>query len=315
MPALSFRKDLSPRLSRPDQHSDQPGSDTRRSRALQDMVVTPDRIPQFIIPSLGVPGPKTLRKLSSSSSSSAGYDLHGPDRSRSPSPRRNTLASVPLHQTDLGDLEHRTGEDFPEHAADHRVFDLSDPVTQAAMSLPHLAKITTPYGFLTLSESPCIWSKESLFFDQEIRRQALFLGKRSSSAAHTVHPCLLSGSTAAPDAGSPFPRSRPSPLAELCNLTEPGTTASNKTGRSLSCDATALGARESWLCRAGSAVAENRTRVTAASSGSKNTSKPVGKGKLQLLINKHLSGIRRLKSGSSFLKKGSGRAEAAKDTV
>ncbi|XP_033849843.3 C2 calcium-dependent domain-containing protein 4B-like [Acipenser ruthenus] len=289
MPALSFRKDLSPRL-------EQPGSDTRRSRALQDMVMTPDRIPQFVIPSLGVPGPKTLRKLSSSS---AGYDLHGPDRSRSPSPRRNSLASVPLPQTDLGDLEHRTGEDFHKHAADHRVLDLSDPVTQAAMSLPHLAKITTPYGFLTLSESPCIWSKESLFFDQEIRRQALFLGKRSSSGAHTLHPCLLSGSTAAPDAGSLFPRSRSSPLAELCNLTEPGTAASNKTGRSLSCDATALGARKSCL----SAVAENRTRVTAASSGAKNTSKPVGKGKLQQLINKHLSGIRRLKYGSSFLKK------------
>ncbi|MGH0182171.1 UNVERIFIED_CONTAM: hypothetical protein FKN15_008213 [Acipenser sinensis] len=301
MPALSFRKDLSPRLSRPDQHSDQPGSDTRRSRALQDMVVTPDRIPQFIIPSLGVPGPKTLRKLSSSS---AGYDRHGPYRSRSPSPRRNSLASVPLPQTDLGDREHRTAEDFHKHAADHRVLDLSDPVTQAAMSLPHLAKITTPYGFLTLSESPCIWSKESLFFDQEIRRQ--FLGKRSSSAAHTLHPCLLSGSTAAPDAGSPFPRSRSSPLSELCNLTEPGTAASNTTVRSLSCDATALGARESCLCRAGSAVAENRARVTAASSGAKNTSKPVGKGKLQQLINKHLSGIRRLKSGSSFLKKAQG---------
>ncbi|KAK6471424.1 C2 calcium-dependent domain-containing protein 4B-like [Huso huso] len=300
MPALSFRKGLSPRLSRPDQHLEQPGSDTRRSRALQDMVMTPDRIPQFIIPSLGVPGPETLRKLSSSS---AGYDLHGPDRSRSPSPRRNSLASVPLPQTDLGDLEHRTGEDFHKHAADHRVLDLSDPVTQAAMSLPHLTKITTPYGFLTLSESPCIWSKESLFFDQEIRRQALFLGKRSSSGAHTFHPCLLSGSTAAPDAGSLFPRSRSSPLAELCNLTEPGTAASNKTGRSLSCDATALGAHESCLCLAGSAVAENRARVIAASSGAKNTSKPVGKGKLQQLINKHLSGIRRLKSGSSFLKK------------
>ncbi|XP_041099062.1 C2 calcium-dependent domain-containing protein 4B-like [Polyodon spathula] len=291
MPALAFRKDRSLLLSRPDQHLDQPGSETRRSWALQDMVVTPDRIPQFIIPS---------RKLSSSS---AGYD-----RSRSPSPRRNRLASVPLPlktQADLGD----------QHAADHRLLDLSDPVTQAAMSLPHLAKITTPYGFLALGESPCIWRKESLFFDQEIRRQALFLGKRGSCAtldAHTLHACLLSGSTAAPGAGSTFPRSRSSTLAELCNLSEPGTTASKKTGRSFSCDATALGAPRSCLCSSGSAVAENRPRVTAASSGDKNTSKPVGKGKLQQLINEHLSAIRRLKPGSPFLKKSQERRRVPK---
>nr|XP_033778936.1 C2 calcium-dependent domain-containing protein 4B-like [Geotrypetes seraphini] len=42
---------------------------------------------------------------------------------------------------------------------------LQEPGSRAAMSLPHLSKITTPYGFLTLGECPRVRRKESLFFD------------------------------------------------------------------------------------------------------------------------------------------------------
>ncbi|XP_030043846.1 C2 calcium-dependent domain-containing protein 4A [Microcaecilia unicolor] len=90
----------------------------RRSRDVLAMVMTPDRIPPFIIPSLA---PAEGR------------------RSR-------------CYSLDLSRLR------------DRREL-LQDPVTRAAMSLPHLSKITTPYGFLTLGESPCVGRKESLFFD------------------------------------------------------------------------------------------------------------------------------------------------------
>lgn len=88
----------------------------RRPRAFLDLVVTPDSIPQFIIPRLG------------SSTRSLG-PLSPPSRS--------------VGELYCGDQE---------------------PGTRLAMSLPHLRRITTPYGFLALGESPCVYRKESLFF-------------------------------------------------------------------------------------------------------------------------------------------------------
>ena len=37
-----------------------------------------------------------------------------------------------------------------------------DPASRAALSLPHLTKVTTPYGFVTLSQSPQMASEEAL---------------------------------------------------------------------------------------------------------------------------------------------------------
>lgn len=41
--------------------------------------------------------------------------------------------------------------------------DASDPSTRAAMSLKHVEKVTTPYGFRTLASSPNVSRRESLF--------------------------------------------------------------------------------------------------------------------------------------------------------
>ncbi|XP_009583730.1 PREDICTED: C2 calcium-dependent domain-containing protein 4C-like [Fulmarus glacialis] len=46
----------------------------------------------------------------------------------------------------------------------HKKHRRSDPTAQAALSLPHLPKVTTPYGFVTLGQSPQVTSEEALFF-------------------------------------------------------------------------------------------------------------------------------------------------------
>ncbi|XP_051666711.1 C2 calcium-dependent domain-containing protein 4C-like [Manacus candei] len=107
-------------------------------------VVTPDRIPQFTIPSLDVHGKhrgsgKGMGQLEGtawrSSSDPAGREeLPGSDSSGP-----NSSCSDPPAQPS------------------------PDPTAWAALSLPHLPKVTTPYGFVTLGQSPQVTREEAFF--------------------------------------------------------------------------------------------------------------------------------------------------------
>lgn len=137
------------------------GLENRGSKdSIRSIVVTPDSIPQFTIPKLALEdgyrsranekerqgeeemdwgsnedisgsyhAQLSLSSSVSSSSSSSGFSV-------SPVPGRKALS----------DLKH-----------------CSDPASQAALSLPHLPKVTTPYGFVTLSKSPQMANEEALF--------------------------------------------------------------------------------------------------------------------------------------------------------
>lgn len=106
-------------------------------------VVTPDRIPQFIIPPL---------------------DIHKKQRcsGKGEGQREGT-----------GQLEGtawRSGWEpavQDEHGSNSSSFYSScsnpDPTAWAALSLPHLPKVTTPYGFVTLGRSPQVTSEEAFF--------------------------------------------------------------------------------------------------------------------------------------------------------
>ncbi|RXN02918.1 C2 calcium-dependent domain-containing 4C-like protein [Labeo rohita] len=141
------------------------GSENRGSKdSIRSIVVTPESIPQFTIPKLALEDGYRSRvnekerqgdededwgssddisssyhpRLSSSvssSSSSSGLSI-------SPVPGRKANLSSPLVEA--------------EHC--------SDPASRAALSLPHLPKVTTPYGFVTLSKSPQMANEEALFF-------------------------------------------------------------------------------------------------------------------------------------------------------
>ncbi|KAA0703361.1 C2 calcium-dependent domain-containing protein 4A [Triplophysa tibetana] len=115
--------------------------DVQSSRRVpfRNMVLTPASVPEFTIPSL-CPGRQQIRAR-----------RHTMPRSTHPSLLVRTLT----HCCPLSDVD-----DLENHA-------LSDPTTRAAMSLPHLSKITTPYGFVTLGESPCVRRRESLFFEEK----------------------------------------------------------------------------------------------------------------------------------------------------
>lgn len=161
------------------------GSDFQTSReSIFQNVLTPDSIPQFTIPSLSVQnGLRSLDKeaqddysaseegLASSasdssshvsqsiSSSSSGLSLKLSDR------RAERSVSDPFSQR--RSLLHREVSNpcsFTE--AQHCL----DPASRAALSLPHLMKVTTPYGFITLSQSPQMASEEALLCQAGLRR-------------------------------------------------------------------------------------------------------------------------------------------------
>ncbi|XP_027647419.1 C2 calcium-dependent domain-containing protein 4C-like [Falco rusticolus] len=109
-------------------------------------VVTPDRIPQFTIPSLdnhkkqrrsGKGKGQLVGTAWRSGWDSTAEDEHGVPGSMSSCSNAGLAAAAQA---------------------------MPDPSARAALSLPHLPKVTTPYGFVTLGQSPQVTSEEALFF-------------------------------------------------------------------------------------------------------------------------------------------------------
>lgn len=125
---------------------------TLKHLSLRDMVVTPDRVPKFTIPPLCQSRRRGLPQNSG--------DKEDTEFGTS---RRHTMPLLTLSPIGKRHVQTDAGVDV---LLSHFPIDISaDPGTRAAMSLPHLTKITTPYGFLTLGESPCVPRRESLFFE------------------------------------------------------------------------------------------------------------------------------------------------------
>lgn len=112
-------------------------------------MVTPDRIPEFIIPSLGLL--EDHRRLG----------------------KTKALAKMP-QELEVSRNKIKDCHCFPPGSfltcysrveVDLGLNDISaDSVTRAALSLPHLPKIVTPYGFVSLGQSPQVTKEEALFF-------------------------------------------------------------------------------------------------------------------------------------------------------
>ncbi|KAM7373713.1 hypothetical protein PAMP_008547 [Pampus punctatissimus] len=124
---------------------------------LQSLVLTPERIPSFLIPSrsplLFSPRPHADRtRLLSDPDDSPG---EGPKNRISPAASPRFLLRLPPPPRIRAPRRTATAEDAD---AD------TDLTTRAAMSLPHVEKVTTPYGFrAVLAASPCTRRRESLF--------------------------------------------------------------------------------------------------------------------------------------------------------
>ena len=120
----------------------------RTRSTLQNLVLTPERIPAFLIPSRS-----PLLFLS------PGLHRSSPDRTRLLSDHDDDRPGLsPVTRPALLRLPPRVRS--RRSAADSD----TDLTTRAAMSLPHVGKVTTPYGFrAVLTASPCTHRRESLF--------------------------------------------------------------------------------------------------------------------------------------------------------
>uniref|UniRef100_A0ACB8EP68 Uncharacterized protein n=1 Tax=Sphaerodactylus townsendi TaxID=933632 RepID=A0ACB8EP68_9SAUR len=164
----------------------------QRSRDIFSTVVTPDRIPKFCIPSLEVDHlavyaePAEDTQETSLGNTVPGRMIQRPRATRSQSEwciRRGVLGQETwCRREGLGSTDVLFSSEQLERAGDH-----SDPVTRAALSLPHLSKITTPYGFLTLGESPRVRRKESLFFGYDSAELRICLSPKEGDVCPSQH--------------------------------------------------------------------------------------------------------------------------------
>lgn len=171
----SFQNMLSWKNSRSSQQAVSPEASQSKRRDIFSVLLTPDRIPKFCIPPLEVE-----RSAVQAGGGEGGLGETSPGGRPSEEtirrPRRVRSSPEISLRRDL----HSPGSWCARDAGFFSSSELrghSDPVTQAALSLPHLAKITTPYGFLTLGECPKVHQEESLFFECESTEFQLLVPK------------------------------------------------------------------------------------------------------------------------------------------
>lgn len=133
-------------------------------------ILTPDSIPQFTIPSLSVQTSFwSLDKEAQDNEAESEGELRscGANASSSSSSSCSSLLlSGRKAERCLSDpLAKRRSflqRDAPFPPSNKSTLYCLDPASKAALSLPHLTKVTTPYGFVTLSQSPQMASEEAL---------------------------------------------------------------------------------------------------------------------------------------------------------
>ncbi|PKU36221.1 c2 calcium-dependent domain-containing protein 4c-like [Limosa lapponica baueri] len=161
----------------------------QKNKDIFNIVMTPDRIPKFFIPSLDIehisfqpePEEDTVENSPERRVSDEVVQKRRTTRSKSESYIKKDALCKGEDLDRRGTLCFTDQIIFPgdlERAAHH-----SDPATRAALSLPHLSKITTPYGFLTLGESPNTRRKESLFFQHDPEELKILLSHRKKTTS------------------------------------------------------------------------------------------------------------------------------------
>lgn len=175
---------------------------TGKDKDIFQVVMTPDHIPNFFIPSLDVAHVNFhLKSVKLPEDWHLGRRLSDVINSKSPSAQYNSESSVtkksmkkretPYKKDSLSLAEGLASCRDVQGAMPH-----SDPATRAALSLPHLPKVTTPYGFIALGESPSIRRKESLFFESDTAGLRTLLSQRKriiGPHSHTANNLDRSG--------------------------------------------------------------------------------------------------------------------------
>lgn len=138
-------------------------SAVKSGSSLRSLVLTPERIPDFLIPSrspLLLLSPRCHRSSPDRTRLLSDHD----DDSSAGSPAEIPLSPAASPRFRLRLLRPRSRAPRRAAAATAAESADTDLTTRAAMSLPHVEKVTTPYGFrAVLAASPCTRRRESLF--------------------------------------------------------------------------------------------------------------------------------------------------------
>ncbi|MGH0117440.1 UNVERIFIED_CONTAM: hypothetical protein FKN15_034627 [Acipenser sinensis] len=135
---------------------DRPLSEKNKKMSLCPNIITPDRIPEFCIPPK-LPShlePKTPEKNKHPTSIQISTSENTANKKESLFHEMVNTHVIQVENVD--ELPYDCGYSDEESTN-------ADPQSQAALSLPHLPKAQTSYGFCTLLESPHTRRKESLF--------------------------------------------------------------------------------------------------------------------------------------------------------
>ncbi|XP_041715774.2 C2 calcium-dependent domain-containing protein 4C-like [Coregonus clupeaformis] len=133
----------------------------RKTFSLCPNIITPNTIPEFCIPPKISPQ-QELKTVDWSKTSPLGKVSFSPEQDSSP--EREVAVREPFINTHPTLIQVESVDEAPygQGFSDEESTN-ADPQSQAALSLPHLAKAQTCYGFCTLLESPHTRRKESLF--------------------------------------------------------------------------------------------------------------------------------------------------------
>lgn len=153
---------------------------------LSPNVITPDNIPEFCIPPR-IPSLTETRKTE--------HSRAPPIIRVSPCSRRSPQAEVLQYEPFSPHIiQVESTDESPYDGYSDEETTNADPQSQAALSIPHLAKAQTCYGFCTLLESPHTRRKESLFHS-EPGSFPLLLPRSSSSMCSKVSPATSPSSS------------------------------------------------------------------------------------------------------------------------
>ncbi|XP_057693604.1 C2 calcium-dependent domain-containing protein 4A [Corythoichthys intestinalis] len=159
-------------------------SDKDKKISLFPNVITPDNIPEFCIP-------PTIPSLQELKNAEHTRTLRATKMSLCEKAEVNAVHHEPLNPHII---QVESVDEGPYDGCSDEETTNADPQSQAALSLPHMAKAQTCYGFCTLLESPHTRRKESLF--HEPGSSPLLLPRsRSATCTKVTSPTLSSPSS------------------------------------------------------------------------------------------------------------------------
>uniref|UniRef100_UPI0037E79D0F C2 calcium-dependent domain-containing protein 4A n=1 Tax=Semicossyphus pulcher TaxID=241346 RepID=UPI0037E79D0F len=156
-------------------------NDKAKRISLCPNVITPDNIPEFCIP----PTIPSMQEVKNTEQSRAARVIK-----LSPCERVSPEIEVTHHEAiNPHIIQVESVDESPYDGCSDEETTNADPQSQAALSLPHLAKAQTCYGFCTLLESPHTRRKESLFHSDP-GSSPLLLPRSRSSVCTKVSPSI-----------------------------------------------------------------------------------------------------------------------------